>query len=89
MEQVVRDETGVEGVFDVEASWRPRSGEADPADMRPDIFTAFREQLGLKMEPGRRPVDVLVSDHIERPSGYCPWFIADVPGVPVVPSLER
>jgi uncharacterized protein (TIGR03435 family) len=69
LEQVVRDETGVEGVFDVEVSWRPGSGDASAADGRADMFTALREQLGLKLEPSRRPVDVLVIDHIERPSG--------------------
>ena len=66
--QIVRDETGVEGVFDVEANWRPASGNANAGDSRPDMFTALREQLGLKLEPSRRPVDVLVIDHIERPS---------------------
>jgi uncharacterized protein (TIGR03435 family) len=68
LRQVVRDETGVGGVFDVEASWRPSAGDADAADNRPDMFTAFREQLGLRLEPSRRPVDVLVIDHIERPT---------------------
>ena len=68
LHQVVRDETGVEGIFDVEAKWRPSSGDADTPDSRPDMFTAFREQLGLKLEPSRRPVEVLVIDHIERPS---------------------
>lgn len=68
LRQVVRDETGVGGVFDVEASWRPSAGDADAADSRPDMFTAFREQLGLRLEPSRRPVDVLVIDHIERPT---------------------
>jgi uncharacterized protein (TIGR03435 family) len=33
-----------------------------------DFFTALREQLGLRLEPKRRPVQVLVIDHIERPT---------------------
>lgn len=68
LHQIVIDETGVEDVFDVEATWRPSSADADTPDSRPDMFTAFREQLGLKLEPSRRPVDVLVIDHIERPT---------------------
>jgi uncharacterized protein (TIGR03435 family) len=38
------------------------------SDDRPSIFTAVQEQLGLKLEPGRAPIDVLVIDHIEKPS---------------------
>jgi uncharacterized protein (TIGR03435 family) len=66
--QVVRDETGVTGVFDIEATWRPDTGQVDPGDSRPDVFTALRDQLGLKLEPQKRPVEVLVIDHIERPT---------------------
>jgi len=40
---------------------------ASPDD-RPEIFTALREQLGLKLEAARAPVDTLVIDHIERPT---------------------
>lgn len=65
--QLVVDETGIEGKFDVSASWRPDTAAADPNDPRPSLFTAMKEQLGLKLEAQRRPVDVLVIDHIERP----------------------
>ena len=34
----------------------------------PSIFTALEETLGLKLESGKAPLDVLVIDHIERPS---------------------
>jgi uncharacterized protein (TIGR03435 family) len=41
---------------------------ADPADAPPDIYTAFQQQLGLKLESMKAPVDVLVIDRVEKPS---------------------
>ena len=68
--QVVRDESGIRGVFDVQASWRPDGVDAtlDPADKRPSFFTAIQEQLGLRLEPGRAAVEVLVINSVERPT---------------------
>jgi uncharacterized protein (TIGR03435 family) len=34
----------------------------------PDIFTAFQQQLGLKLENTKAPVDVMVVDRLEKPS---------------------
>ena len=50
--------------FDVALEWSPDQAATD----RPSIFAAVQEQLGLKLESTRAPVDVLVIDHIERPS---------------------
>jgi bla regulator protein blaR1 len=41
---------------------------ADNPDAPPDLFTAFQQQLGLKLESTKAPVDVLVIDRIEKPS---------------------
>ena len=68
--QVVHDRSGIEGVFDVQASWRPDAVDAavDPSDQRPSFFTAIQEQLGLRLEPRREAVEVLVIDSVERPT---------------------
>jgi uncharacterized protein (TIGR03435 family) len=63
-DRVVIDETGLQGTFDVTLEWSPDQTATD----KPSIFTAVQEQLGLKLESAREPVDVLVIDHIERPS---------------------
>lgn len=40
----------------------------DPADAPPDIFTAFQQQLGLKLESTKAPVDAIVIDSVSKPS---------------------
>ena len=50
--------------FDFELNW----ALDDPADAGPSLFTAFEEQLGLKLVPDKGPVDVLIIDHMEKPS---------------------
>ena len=54
--------------YDITASWRPDVGPSDAAESRPSMFTALEEQLGLKLRPESRPVDVLLIDNIERAS---------------------
>lgn len=44
------------------------SGSTPSADSGPSIFTAVQEQLGLKLESQKGPVEVLVIDHVEKPS---------------------
>lgn len=68
----VVDVTAITGRYDLALKWTPEDALAantDPApDAPPDIFTAIQEQLGLKLEPAKGPVPVLVIDHIEMPS---------------------
>jgi uncharacterized protein (TIGR03435 family) len=68
-ERVVIDRTGLDGAFQWTLEWAPNSlgGAAANADAV-SLFTAIQEQLGLKLEAGRGPVDVLVVDHVEAPS---------------------
>jgi uncharacterized protein (TIGR03435 family) len=73
----VLDQTGLTGDFDVDMTFMPDepvrlNGAAAPPSLamsdRPSLMTAIQEDLGLKLEPQRREVDVLVVDRIERPS---------------------
>jgi uncharacterized protein (TIGR03435 family) len=41
---------------------------SDKADAPPDLFTAIQQQAGLKLEPTKALVDVMVIDKVERPS---------------------
>jgi uncharacterized protein (TIGR03435 family) len=64
----VVDETGLAGRFDFMLQWStPERGNTADA-MGPSIFTALQEQLGLKLEPKKAPLPVLVVDHLEAPS---------------------
>ncbi len=75
--RVVLDRTGVTGNFDVDLQWTPDQAPQRPAGSPdlppidpngPSIFTALQEQLGLKLESTRGPVDVLVIDSVEQPT---------------------
>ncbi len=71
MERSVVDETGLTGLYDFELHWTPEAApNADgPVDASgPSIFTAFQEQLGLKLESKRAPVEVIVVTRVEKPS---------------------
>ncbi len=59
--QVV-DKTGLPGAFDIDLRFTPENSK-EPG---PDILTCIQEQLGLKLEPGRAPVETLVVDRAER-----------------------
>lgn len=74
LNRLVVDRTGLEGTFDVNLKFTPEYIPAvgpgmPPIDANgPSIFTAVQEQLGLKLEAQRGPVEVLVIDRVEQPT---------------------
>jgi uncharacterized protein (TIGR03435 family) len=67
--RVVLDRTGLPGRYEFTLRFaRPGTTSTAPTDP-PEIFTALQEQLGLKLEADRAPIETLVIEHIERPSG--------------------
>jgi uncharacterized protein (TIGR03435 family) len=63
----VIDKTGLEGLYKVTLSFGITPREATAPSEYPDLFTAVQEQLGLKMQDAKVPVDTLIVDHMERP----------------------
>jgi uncharacterized protein (TIGR03435 family) len=83
LQRTILDKTGLTGKYNITLQWTPEegssamfpgSGGAPPAaappseSSGPSIFTALQEQLGMKLEPQKGPVDIISIDHIERPS---------------------
>ena len=66
----IDDRTGLTGRFDLDVTFLPQAGGPAPRDPgdAPFIFNAVQEQLGLKLEPAKTPIEVLVIDAIERPT---------------------
>lgn len=71
----VIDRTGLTGMYDIDLTWAPQpmgnpmpGMPFPPVDQKgPSLFTALQEQLGLKLDSQRGPVDVLVVDGAEQP----------------------
>jgi bla regulator protein blaR1 len=77
--RVVLDRSGLAGEYDFTLQWTPENAmlnggmtgsdnNASSSDSSPSLFTAIQEQLGLKLESTKGPVDTLVIDHVEHPS---------------------
>jgi uncharacterized protein (TIGR03435 family) len=64
----VIDRTGIRGSFDVDVQWSDDLAPTEKPDAPPALSSALRETLGLELKSGRGPVEVLVVEHIERPS---------------------
>jgi uncharacterized protein (TIGR03435 family) len=66
--------TGLAGNYEVNLTWTPEAAllagadntSPDPGDRPPSIFTALREQLGLRLEPREFLTEIVVVDHVER-----------------------
>jgi len=79
LDSPVLDRTGLSGSFYVKLLWESDDGKLNGLGVRvdapdlaglraPSIVTALREQLGLTLLPAKGPVDILVIDHVDRPS---------------------
>jgi uncharacterized protein (TIGR03435 family) len=80
LDRPVVDQTGLEGRYDFTLTWTPDESQfvnmgvripaaaANDPNASPGLFTAFQEQLGLKLESTRAPAEVIVIDRVERPS---------------------
>ncbi|HLK62104.1 MAG TPA: TIGR03435 family protein [Bryobacteraceae bacterium] len=69
LKRPVRDDTGLPGEFAFRLEWTRGLEESDPGpSARPSLFTAVQEQLGLKLEAAKGPIEVFVVEHVEKPS---------------------
>lgn len=73
VERPVVDRTGLAGKFDLKLKWTRESNAGkeqtgEDADAPPPLFTALQEQLGLKLQPGKDPVQTLVIDGLTQPA---------------------
>jgi len=69
---VVVDKTGLGGNYDFKLNWTSDAGQKPDAPASEastaSLLTALQEQLGLKLEPQKAPMEVLVIDHVEKPT---------------------
>jgi uncharacterized protein (TIGR03435 family) len=76
LQEPVVDKTGLDKFYDFQLEWTPEIPANLPAEVRanlpqsdgPDLFTALRQQLGLRLERFKGPVDVMVIDSADKPS---------------------
>jgi uncharacterized protein (TIGR03435 family) len=70
--RIVEDKTGLTGNYDIELRWTTDDASPDSRSASdspgPSLFTAMQEQLGLKLESQKAPVQVLLIDHVEQPA---------------------
>jgi len=64
----VIDRTGLTGQFDFDVDFAPFDSDVPADSNAPSLFTALQEQLGLRLETTKAPLDGLAIDRAERPS---------------------
>jgi uncharacterized protein (TIGR03435 family) len=60
---MVLDQTGLKGLFQIDLQWTPEGADTDTG---PSLFTAIQQQLGLRLEGRKDPIDVMVVDGADR-----------------------
>ena len=79
LDRPVVDQTGIKNRWDFVLKWTPDDSQfggmgvkapppSNAADAPPPLFTAIQEQIGLKLEAKKAPVEIMVIDHVEKPS---------------------
>jgi len=80
LDRPVLDQTGITGRYDFTLVWTPDDSQfagmgvkipppaAEDGKAPPNLYTAIQEQIGLKLEATKAPADVMVVDHVEKPS---------------------
>ncbi|MEP6716200.1 MAG: TIGR03435 family protein [Terriglobia bacterium] len=79
LDRPVADQTGIAGRYDFQLTWTPDqfqfsgmgvriSPPSDDATAPPDLFTAFQQQLGLKLESAKAAVEIMAIDKVVKPS---------------------
>jgi uncharacterized protein (TIGR03435 family) len=79
LDRPVVNMTELKGKYDFELDWTPDESQfanmgvhvpppSDAANQPPDLYTAIKEQIGLKLEATKGPVDVLIIDHVDHPT---------------------
>jgi uncharacterized protein (TIGR03435 family) len=64
----VQDRTGLTGYFAFKLDWLPANRIPEADSERVSLFTAIQEQLGLKLEPSKGPIEMLIIDRAEKPT---------------------
>jgi uncharacterized protein (TIGR03435 family) len=79
MDRPVIDKTELSGRYDFDLNWTPDDSQfggmggklpppTDNTNPPPNLYTAIQEQTGLKLDATKAPADVMVVDHVEKPS---------------------